>query len=54
MAFAVRERLAAAHPETFGVPPRFEKHYKVQALLDAATPTAIRAAIRLAWELQRR
>jgi hypothetical protein len=50
--FAERERFVAAHPETFGVPPRYEKHRKVQALLsgDAA---AIRAAIRAAWELQR-
>ncbi len=51
--FAGRERLVAAHPETFGVPPRYEKHYKMQALLsgDAA---AICDAIRSAWELQRR
>lgn len=52
-AFDERERLVADHPETFGVPPRYEKHLKVQALLsgDAA---AICAAIRAAWELQRR
>jgi hypothetical protein len=51
--FAGRERLVADHPETFGVPPRYEKHLKVQAMLsgDAA---AIRDAIRSAWELQRR
>ena len=51
--FAGRERLVAEHPETFGVPPRYEKHMKVQAMLsgDAA---AIRDAIRSAWELQRR
>ena len=51
--FEGRERLVAEHPETFGVPPRYEKHFKVQALLsgDAA---AIRDAIRAAWELQRR
>ena len=51
--FADRERLLAAHPATFGVPPRYEKHMKVQAMLsgDAA---AIRDAIRSAWELQRR
>jgi hypothetical protein len=51
--FAGRERLVADHPETFGVPPRYEKHMKVQAMLsgDAA---AIRDAIRSAWELQRR
>jgi hypothetical protein len=51
--FAGRERLVADHPETFGVPPRYEKHMLVQAMLsgDAA---AIRDAIRSAWELQRR
>lgn len=50
---AERERLVADHPGTFGVPPRYERHRKVQALLsgDAA---AIRRAIRAAWELQRR
>ena len=50
--FAERERLVAAHPETFGVPPRYEKHMKVQALL-SGDGAAIRAAIRGAWELQR-
>jgi hypothetical protein len=51
--FDDRERLVEEHPETFGVPPRYEKHMKVQALLsgDAA---AICAAVRAAWELQRR
>jgi len=51
--FERRERLVADHPETFGIPPRYEKHLKVQALLsgDAA---AICAAVRAAWELQRR
>ncbi len=51
--FAGREQLVADHPETFGVPPRYEKHYKVQALLNGDA-TAICAAIRAAWELQRR
>ncbi|MBU2694205.1 hypothetical protein [Pimelobacter sp. 30-1] len=48
-----REHLVAAHPGTFGVPPRYEGHRKVQAMLsgDAA---AIRGALRAAWELQRR
>jgi hypothetical protein len=50
--FAERERLVAGHPETFGVPPRYEKHMKVQALL-TGDDEAIRAAIRAAWELQR-
>lgn len=50
--FDARDRLVAKHPETFGVPPRYEKHMKMQALLsgDAA---AIRDAIRAAWALQR-
>ena len=51
--FDDRDRLVAAHPETFGVPPRYEKHMSVQVLLsgDAA---AICAAVRAAWALQRR
>ncbi len=51
--FAGRERLVADHPETFGVPPRYEKHMKVQAML-SGDAGAIRDAIRSAWELQRR
>ena len=51
--FADRERLLTAHPTTFGVPPRYEKHMKVQALLDGDAD-AIREAIRLAWQMQRR
>jgi hypothetical protein len=51
--FAGRERLVAEHPETFGVPPRYEKHMKVQALL-SGDDVAICDAIRSAWELQRR
>lgn len=51
MGFADRERLLERHPETFGVPPRAEKHQKVQADLDG-DPQAIREAIRLAWRLQ--
>lgn len=48
-----RDRLVDAHPETFGVPPRWEAHRKVQAELDGDAD-AVRAAIRLAWESQRR
>lgn len=48
-----REELLATHPDTFGVPPRWELHEKVQADL-AGDPEAIRAAIRMAWERQRR
>jgi hypothetical protein len=52
-AFDDRDRLVAAHPETFGVPPRYEKHLKVQAML-TGDADAVRQAIRAAWELQRR
>jgi hypothetical protein len=48
---ADRERLLAQHPETFGVPPHFEKHLKMQVDLDGDAG-AIRDAIRLAWSLQ--
>jgi hypothetical protein len=51
--FEARERLVEEHPETFGVPPRYEKHMKVQALL-SGDGGAICDAIRAAWELQRR
>ena len=51
--FAGRERLVAEHPDTFGVPPRYERHLKVQALLDGDAD-AVRDAIRAAWEMQRR
>ena len=51
--FEDRERLLDEHPDTFGVPPRWERHHKVQADLDG-DPDAIREAIRLAWSMQRR
>ncbi|NYJ03071.1 hypothetical protein HNR19_003769 [Nocardioides thalensis] len=51
--YADRERLVAEHPATFGIPPRYEKHLKVQVMLDGDA-AAIRDAIRAAWELQRR
>lgn len=51
--FEDRERLLTACPETFGVPPRWEAHMKVQADLDGDAD-AIREAVRLAWEMQRR
>ena len=47
-----RERLVSAHPETFGVPPRWESHAKVQVDL-AGDAEAIRGALGLAWERQR-
>jgi hypothetical protein len=48
-----REALLQAHPGTFGVPPRMESHHKVEAYLDRAEPAGVRAAVRLAWELQK-
>ena len=47
-----REALVTAQPDTFGVPPRWEAHAKVQADL-AGDADAIRGALRLAWEQQR-
>jgi hypothetical protein len=49
-----REALLAAYPDAFGVPPRLEAHHKVEAYLDHASPAAVRAAIDLAWDYQRR
>jgi hypothetical protein len=52
--FADRARLVARHPGTFGVPPAFERHQKVQVVLDHGNDDAIRASIRAAHALQRR
>ena len=49
-----REALLASYPDSFGVPPRMEHHHKVEAYLDRADPAAVREAIRLAWQMQRR
>jgi hypothetical protein len=49
-----RDSLVEAYPDTFGVPPRMEAHHKVEAYLDRAQPRAVRRAIDLAWEMQRR
>ena len=49
-----REALLDAFPESFGVPPRMEAHHKVEAYLERADPRAVRAAIDLASEMQRR
>jgi len=49
-----RESLLESYPDTFGVPPRMEAHHKVEAYLDQGDPDAVRAAIDLAWEMQRR
>ena len=52
--FAARERLLADHPETFGVPPRFESHMMVVVELEQADPVGVARAISEAVELQRR
>ena len=52
--FAARERLLADHPDTFGVPPRFESHMMVVVELDRADPDAVARAISEAVALQRR
>jgi hypothetical protein len=52
--FAARERLVADHPDTFGVPPRFESHMMVVVELDRASTAAVDRAISEAVELQRR
>ena len=49
-----RESLVESYPDSFGVPPRMEAHHKVEAYLDQADPDAVRTAIDLAWEMQRR
>ena len=49
-----RESLLQAYPGSFGVPPGMEAHHKVEAYLDRAQPRAVRTAIDLAWEMQRR
>lgn len=49
-----REALLTDYPDSFGVPPRMETHHKVEAYLDQADPDAVRRAIDLAWEMQRR
>lgn len=48
-----RESLLATYPDSFGVPPRMEGHHKLEAYLDRAEPGAVRAAIDLAWQMQR-
>jgi hypothetical protein len=52
--FRERERLLEDHPDTFGVPPRFESHMMVVVELPGAHPAAVRRAISQAVELQRR
>ena len=49
-----REQVLEEFPDTFGVPPRMEAHHKVEAYLDHADADAVRRAIELAWEMQRR
>jgi hypothetical protein len=52
--FRARERLLDEHPDTFGVPPRFESHMMVVVELDRADERAVARAISEAVELQRR
>jgi hypothetical protein len=47
-----RERLVTAYPGTYGVPPRWEAHAKVQADL-TGDPDAVREGLHRAWEVQR-
>jgi hypothetical protein len=49
-----REALLETYPDSFGVPPRMEAHHKVEAYLDRAETPAVRTAIELAWQMQRR
>ncbi len=49
-----RESLLESFPDSFGVPPRMEAHHKIEAYLDHAPAAAVRAAIDLAWDMQRR
>ena len=46
--------LLETYPDSFGVPPRMEAHHKVEAYLDRADAQAVRKAIDVAWEMQRR
>lgn len=54
--FPAGERLVADHPDTFGVPTRFESHMMVVVVveLDRADPAAVERAISEGVELQRR
>ena len=52
--FEERERLLADHPDTFGVPPRFDSHMMVVVELGEAEPAAVARAISEAVALQRR
>ena len=52
-AFDVRERLVTEHPGTFGIPPPYEAHMKVQAMLYGDSG-AIQSALQQAWELQQK
>ncbi len=51
-AFSLREALVERHPETFGVTPAMEKHFKVQVLLDHGNDGTVAEAIRAAVEMQ--
>lgn len=52
-AFDRREQLVRDDPATFGIPPAYDAHMKVQAML-TGDADAIRSALREAWQLQRK
>lgn len=52
--FVTRDRLVRAHPGTFSVPARYERHMMVVANLAEGDDAAIEDALVAAWELQRR
>lgn len=52
-AFDARDRLVTEHPDTFGIPPRYDAHMKLQAMLYGDSG-AIQSALRHAWEMQRK
>ncbi|WP_344783340.1 hypothetical protein [Microbacterium kribbense] len=51
-AFETRDDLVSRYPGTFGIPPRYAAHQKVQAML-SGDEDAIGSALTQAWELQR-
>jgi len=50
--FGARDLLLQSFPETFSVPPRFEKHMMIVADLEHGNADAIEDAVIGAWELQ--
>jgi hypothetical protein len=48
-----RDMLLRMFPETFSVPPRYQRHMMIVADLAGGDPGAIEGAIEAAWILQR-